>query len=397
MSALPEPMREAGPSPAALSLSPSLSPSLHVSAPRADGQSPDFDFQSTTRQSNSDQPVPLGGVPRALREAAEQSGIDPVAELYNEALRYANEGHLRLARERLQMLLCMSPDDGEARLLLARVHVAGQKWSEALLALDEAASCGMSVPLPLRRTVEDHLRSEQAAQEEEKSAVRAREHGEIKALRQEARRLRGENAALLSRSADLEKEVRKWAWATAATSLVTVLFVAVSLTFGGSTPATTDVAAADPAVAPAEGAVAVVDGAPADPAAPPTSAENATAAARAIAEAPGLQGTSLEVEVRGASAVARGEVTSFKQKQLAEKTLKGVSGIEKVDVKQVVILARTRGANHTVVSGDSLGKIAYQYYGDSQLAEKVKKSNTDVLKGGDNLSVGMKLKIPPSQ
>ena len=62
-----------------------------------------------------------------------------------------------------------------------------------------------------------------------------------------------------------------------------------------------------------------------------------------------------------------------------------------------MILARTRGANHTVVSGDSLGKIAYQYYGDSQMAEKVKKSNTDLLKGGDNLSVGMKLKIPPSQ
>ena len=383
MSALPEPMREAG-----FPVAPSLQSG-------SNGQSPDFDFQSSTRQSNSDQPVPLGGVPRALREAAEQSGIDPVAELYNEALRYANEGHLRLARERLQMLLCMSPDDGEARLLLARVHVAGQKWSEALLALDEAASCGMSVPIPLRRTVEDHLRSEQAAQEEEKSAVRAREHGEIKALRQEARRLRGENAALLSRSADLEKEVRKWAWATAATSLVTVMFVAVSLAFGGSTAPTTEIAA-DPAVAPTEGAVAVDGAAPVEGAVP-TSAENATAAARALADVPGLQGTSLEVEVRGPSAVARGEVTSFRQKQLAEKTLKAVPGIETVDVKQVVILARTRGAAHTVVSGDSLGKIAYQYYGDSQLAEKVKKANTDVLKGGDSLSVGMKLKLPPNQ
>src|SRR5689334_9342416 len=95
----------------------------------------DFD-QSVVRASHSEQPVPLGGVPRALREAAEMAGLDPVAQLYNEALRYAQEGHLRLARERLQVLLCMAPDDGDGRLMLARVHVAGQRWSEALAALD---------------------------------------------------------------------------------------------------------------------------------------------------------------------------------------------------------------------------------------------------------------------
>jgi nucleoid-associated protein YgaU len=357
-------------------------------------QEPEFDFQASTRQSRSDQPVPLGGVPRALREAAEESGIDPVAELYNEALRYANEGHLRLARERLLMLLCMSPDDGESRLLLARVHVAGQKWQDALTALDEAQGCGQTVPVQLRRTVEDHLRAEQAAQEEERSAFRAREQGEIKSLRQEARRLRSENAALLQRSTDLEREVRKWAWATAGTSAITVLFVAFNLAFG------TSAAPAEAAPAPVATAAAGADPAAlaaGDEGTPPTANATATAAAQALAAEDGLAGTNLEVQVKGSAAVVRGEVTSWKQKSIAEKTLKGVSDVDKVDVSQVVVLARTRGATHTVASGDSLSKISHQYYGDSTFSSKIKSANTDVLKGSDALSVGMSLRIPPVQ
>ena len=116
-------------------------PDPGLSSPRNPGA---FDFHNPSRTSHSEQAVPLGGIPRALREAAELAGIDPVAELYNEALRYAQEGHLRLSRERLQMLLCMAPDDGDARLMLARVFVAGQRWSDALSALDEATNCGLS-------------------------------------------------------------------------------------------------------------------------------------------------------------------------------------------------------------------------------------------------------------
>jgi nucleoid-associated protein YgaU len=351
---------------------------------------PEFDFQAAARSSHSDQPVPLGGVSRALREAAEANGLDPISELYNEALRYANEGHLRLARERLLMLLCMAPDDGEARLLLARVHVAGQRWSEALASLDEAVGCGQVVPVSLRRTVEDHLRAEAASVDEEKTAVRAREQGETKALRQEARRLRSENATLLTRTTDLEREARKWAWATTAASAVTVIFVALNLAIG---------LARGPAEASPEAPLlgeAPAAAAPAAEASPPTATALAGEAAAALAAAPGLDGTNLEVEVRGASAVVRGEVTAWKQKSIASNALKAVPGVEKVDVAQVVILARTRGAVHTVASGDSLSKIAHQYYGDSTLSPKIQAANRDLLKGGNNLSVGMKLTIPPS-
>jgi len=47
---------------------------------------------SPSRCSLSDQPIPPGGVPRAIRVACDESGLDPIAELYNEALRFASEG-----------------------------------------------------------------------------------------------------------------------------------------------------------------------------------------------------------------------------------------------------------------------------------------------------------------
>ncbi|MBX2799297.1 MAG: LysM peptidoglycan-binding domain-containing protein [Myxococcales bacterium] len=170
--------------------------------------------------------MPQGGVPRALREAAEVAGIDPSAELFNEAMRYAEEGHLRIARERLQMLLCMVPDDAEARMMLARVHAQGKRWSDALAALDEAVSHGQHVPRSLRRAIEDRLQAERSQSQEHRVAVQARSTGELQLLREEARRLRSEKTELGVRVASLEREVRKWAWATMGVSVMAIgLFV----------------------------------------------------------------------------------------------------------------------------------------------------------------------------
>lgn len=357
-------------------------------------------FENAARTSHSDQPVPLGGVPRALREAAEMAGLDPVAELYNEALRYATEGHLRLARERLQMLLCMKPDDGEARLMLARVHVAGQRWQDAMAALDEAQSCGQAVPVPLRRAVEDHLRAEEAAEDEERAAMRAREQGEIKALRQEARRLRSENAMLVGRTADLEKETRRWAWATAGVSVLTAVFIVTNLVVGGDAPAMVPVneeVAELPDDAPTE--EVVVSPGPSEPlpTTPPerqTPQDLATRAAHALAAAPGLDGTALEVEVTGTAARVAGEVRTARQRKTAEKVLAGIQGVGTVDVSGVEVIARTRGTVHEVQKGDTLGRIATEYYGEATLADQIYKANKPALKSPTALQIGQALKIP---
>ncbi len=350
----------------------------------------EFDFQRSSRQSHSEQPVALGGVPRALREAAELSGLDPCSELYNEALRYAQDGHLRLSRERLQMLLCMAPDDGEARLMLARVHVAGQKWPEALAALDEAANCGVDVPLSLRRAVEDHLQAEQAAKEEQTGALKARENGELKNLRQEARRLRTESAQHATRVTDLEREVKKWAWATAGVSTLSMCFVLGTLVFGGGGAAeaeVTEVAGAEAALAP--GAVADAAEPAAEPEVPGSLAERAAGALDGVT---GLEGAALELKLAGDKAILLGEVVSFKQKRAAQKALEAVEGLASVDTTGVVVLARTKGAEHVVTKGDILSKIALQYYGDGTLTKPIEDANSVTSK---NLRIGQTLKIPP--
>ena len=354
----------------------------------------EFQFDQTNRTSHSDQPVPLGGVPRALREAAEMSGLDPVAELYNEALRYATEGHLRLARERLQMLLCMKPDDGESRLMLAKVFVAGQKWKEAIAALDEAQSCGQVVPMPLRRAVEDHLRADQAAADEHRDANRAREQGEIKALRQEARRLRSENAQLIGRGAELERETKRWAWTTAAVAGVAILFIGGNLLFGGG-DAPEEVASVDPVTA------APVDDAPTeapdDASAAAAAQDNtptglANRAAEALAANANLDGTALEVEVSGSAATVAGSVESHRQRKTAEKVLSGVSGITSVDASSVTVTARTRGTTHEIKRGDTLSHVAYQYYGEHGKTKHILKANRGLK--ASNMQIGQLVKIP---
>ena len=49
---------------------------------------------------------------------------------------------------------------------------------------------------------------------------------------------------------------------------------------------------------------------------------------------------------------------------------------------------------HVVVAGDTLGKIAKQYYGDSSLYTTIFDANKDVLKDPNKIYPGQKLKIP---
>jgi len=341
--------------------------------------------------------VPVGGVPRALREAAEASGLDPLPQLYNEALGYATDGHLRLSQERLQMLLCMAPDDGEARLLLARVYVAGQRWKDALAALDKAEQCGHRVPVELRETVEHEVRSQNAESDEQRATLVARERGEVKALRAEARRLRSENAQMTATVYQLEKETRKWAWTTAGVSSLAIVFILGNLIFGGASQpesvvsVETDATAAAAALIPTDEVVEVEAGSPGPAAVPADDTHIATRAAAALGAEDRLDGTRLEVVIDGGKARLVGQVISAQQRQVAARTLQGIEGITEVQTDRVEVLARTRGTVHTVVSGDTLSHIAKLYYGSVALTKPISRVNP----GSRTLHIGDTLKIPP--
>ena len=50
---------------------------------------------------------------------------------------------------------------------------------------------------------------------------------------------------------------------------------------------------------------------------------------------------------------------------------------------------------YTVVSGDSLSKIAKREYGDANEWPKIFEANKDIIKDPDKIQPGQKLKIPP--
>ena len=49
---------------------------------------------------------------------------------------------------------------------------------------------------------------------------------------------------------------------------------------------------------------------------------------------------------------------------------------------------------HEVTKGETLWKIAEQYYGDGSLYSKIFEANRDVLKDPNRINIGQKLRIP---
>jgi nucleoid-associated protein YgaU len=49
---------------------------------------------------------------------------------------------------------------------------------------------------------------------------------------------------------------------------------------------------------------------------------------------------------------------------------------------------------HEVKSGETLSKLAQQYYGDASLYPKIFEANKDALKDPNKIRVGQKLRIP---
>jgi nucleoid-associated protein YgaU len=347
-------------------------------------------FDAPLRNSSLQQHIPLGGLPRAIREASREAGIDPIGGLFDEAVGYAKDHHYRLAKERLHMLLCMAPDDGEARLQLAKINVATQKWREALTALDQAESYGQKVERELRRAIENNLRSENAAAEEQRSGVAAARRGEVSLYQQETRELRSENAMLRSRVTTTEREIHKWAWATSIVSLVAVLFILGNLFFGGAGETSTETLVSEDPGAPLT-EEAILEGAP----------QTATAVAQQIAdrlrgETDQLADARLEVLVDQGSVALSGSVLAFQQLEVAERIASSLAPSGAVDMSHVTVRARLEGTTHIVASGDMLGSIAQQYYGDHRLSDQIAKANRSTLgKRPRMLRVGEALIIPP--
>lgn len=72
-----------------------------------------------------------------------------------------------------------------------------------------------------------------------------------------------------------------------------------------------------------------------------------------------------------------------------------VEGVQKVDDQMSVEVASTPPAQYyTVVKGDTLSKIAKQFYGDAKLYPRIFEANQPLLKHPDKIYPGQSLRIP---
>ncbi|PKM13225.1 MAG: peptidoglycan-binding protein LysM [Gammaproteobacteria bacterium HGW-Gammaproteobacteria-3] len=72
-----------------------------------------------------------------------------------------------------------------------------------------------------------------------------------------------------------------------------------------------------------------------------------------------------------------------------------VKGVENVEDKMSVASIASDSQFHTVVSGDSLSKIAKAFYGDANAYMKIFEANKPMLSHPDKIYPGQVLRIPP--
>lgn len=280
-----------------------------------------------------------------IAQTLKTAGIDVPCSLYNEALTLARDGHLGQAQQRLQMLLCLDPDDADALLLTAKVTAAQGRPAEAIGRLDAAVAAGAVPPAGFRDFLEAAVRADRARDEEQRAKGSAREKSEINALRNEARTLRSDVVRLETEAADARERERLWKFAAIAASTIGSLVILALVLSGAPREETVTLAPSAPElVAPVPVAPVAAAPVPAEPAA-------VTPAAPVVA-AP-------VVEPPAAAP------------------------------------APTEGARtHTVASGDTLYKLAKRYYGDAEEWERIRDANKGTLKGNIDLKLGQKLTIP---
>jgi nucleoid-associated protein YgaU len=119
-------------------------------------------------------------------------------------------------------------------------------------------------------------------------------------------------------------------------------------------------------------------------------------AAAALQKA-GVSVFGLQIEDTGASVALRGTVSSEAEKRKAEQALRAATDTEVANYLQVQGGADTAagaGQSYTVKPGDTLRKIAKEFYGDEMKWHAIRDANPELAANPDLIKVGQKLSIP---
>jgi nucleoid-associated protein YgaU len=108
----------------------------------------------------------------------------------------------------------------------------------------------------------------------------------------------------------------------------------------------------------------------------------------------GLEVENLAITVAGDVATVRGKVTSQEAREKVVLVVGNTAGIARVDDRLEVDEPAPEAQFHTVVSGDSLSKIAKKYYGNAMKYPVIFEANKPMLSDPDKIYPGQVLRIP---
>ena len=109
----------------------------------------------------------------------------------------------------------------------------------------------------------------------------------------------------------------------------------------------------------------------------------------------GLEVAGLNVYIDDETAVVSGEAADQATKEKVILTVGNVEGISRVDDRLTVEANEPEAQFYTVVSGDSLSKIAKRYYGNAMKYNEIFEANKPMLDDPNKIYPGQVLRIPP--
>jgi len=111
-------------------------------------------------------------------------------------------------------------------------------------------------------------------------------------------------------------------------------------------------------------------------------------------EALGFDVTDLDMEVDGDTVKIFGTAANQETREKVILVVGNTKGVASVDDRMVVAEEEVQAQFHTVVSGDTLGKIAKTYYENAMKYPVIFEANKPMLSHPDKIYVGQVLRIP---
>jgi nucleoid-associated protein YgaU len=111
-------------------------------------------------------------------------------------------------------------------------------------------------------------------------------------------------------------------------------------------------------------------------------------------EALGFGVTDLDITVDGDSATIYGEAEDQATREKTVLVVGNTEGITSVDDRMTTAIQEPEAQFHTVVRGDTLGKIAKKYYGNAMKYPVIFEANKPMLSHPDKIYPGQVLRIP---